>query len=421
MISREFLLIGVFSLISLSVAVSQSSEQNASRYPFINFNSNKLGFYGDSTQFNRVFEKVDSMAFLGTGNLAILHIGGSHVQGGTLQRTMRAKFVNIVPEIGGERGFFFPYKMAHSNMPADFKLEYTGSWTGCRCAKKSSICTWGMSGFNATTTENNSHIKIYMQDEGVKNYRFNKIRIFYQLDNDSYSTQLDSIYGGVISKTDSVGQFVEYSFDKTYDTLSFSVVKTDSLQTHFTLRGIQYITNEPGITYHTIGVNGASVPAYLRCDDFEKELSYLAPDLVIFGIGINDANGPVGRFSQESYEGHYRELIDWFKKANPEVNFIFITNNDSYYRRRYPNQNVYKVVKAMQNLAKEYDAAVWNLFEIMGGIGSIKLWQKTSLAKADKIHFTTRGYQLQSDLFFEAFQNAYGEYIKRTSKIETVD
>jgi len=394
---------------------AQSLNYNAGSYPFLNLSANKLQFYGDTTQFNAVFQKLDSMAFLGEGKLSILHIGGSHVQGGALQRTMRANFDHIMPGMGGERGFFFPYHMANSNMPSDFHVEYTGEWEGCRCAKKSTLCTWGMSGYNATSTDSLSQVKIYVNDIEGKNYRFDKVRIFYQLDIDSYNTQLDSIYGKVTSKIDSVGQFIEYSFDKTYDTLSFSVVKTGALQTHFTLRGIQYLTNENGITYHTIGVNGASVPAYLRCDDFEREIDYLAPDLVIFGIGINDANGPVTRFSQSSYEDHYRELIQWFKKANPHVKFIFITNNDSYYRRRYPNQNVYKVVKAMQKLAVENNGVVWNLFEIMGGIGSVKLWQKTGLATSDKVHFTSQGYQLQSELFFDAFQRAYGEYIRRTN------
>ncbi|MCF6353478.1 MAG: GDSL-type esterase/lipase family protein [Cyclobacteriaceae bacterium] len=400
---------------------AQVEDLNPKDYPFLALDKNKLRFYGDTTHFNTVFEKLDSMVFLGSGQLSILHIGGSHVQGGTLQRTMRSKFDNLMPDIGGERGFFFPYKMAHSNMPFDYHVTYSGAWTGCRNAKKNRSCTWGMSGYNATTTDSTAHTKLYMSDLQEQNYRFNKVRIFYQMDADSYATKLDSLYGSVTSTIDSLGQFIEYSFATTFDTLAFSLIKTDSLQTHFTLRGIQYITNEPGITYHSIGVNGASVPAYLRSFDFGKEIKFLSPDLVIFGIGINDANGPTNRFSQTSFENHYRDLINWFKAANPQVNFVFLTNNDSYYRRRYPNQNVFKVVKAMQKLAKENNGAVWNLFEIMGGIGSVKLWEKTGLAKADKVHFTSAGYQLQSDLFFEAFQRAYGNYIRQTTKPPSID
>ncbi len=402
-------------------SLAQEESPNPKNYPFLALDKNQIDFYGDTTQFNSIFQKLDSLVFVGKGNLSILHIGGSHVQGGTLQRTMRSKFDNLMPGMAGERGFFFPYNMAHSNMPSDYHVEYSGKWTGCRNAKKNVDCTWGMSGYNAKTTDSTAHIKLYMRDLQEINYRFNRVRIFYQMDKDSYGVQLGAIYGEAISFIDSIGQFVEYQFDKSYDTLAFSLQKTDSIQTHFTLKGIQYLTNEPGITYHSIGVNGASVPAYLRSVDFAKEITYLAPDLVIFGIGINDANGPTSRFSQTSFENHYRDLIKWFKKANPNVNFIFLTNNDSYYRRRYPNQNVFKVVKAMQNLAKENNAAVWNLFEIMGGIGSVKLWEKTGLAKADKVHFTSEGYQLQSDLFFEAFLNAYGAYIKRTSNSATID
>lgn len=407
------LLLAVSWLAPRQVTAQQQSLHET--YPFIQWHKNKLEFYGDTTQFNRVFAKLDSLVFVGKGNLSVLHIGGSHVQGGTLQRTMRDKFDNLMPGMAGERGFFFPYKLAGSNMPADYHVSTNTHWTGCRCAKKSSTCRWGMSGYNAKTTDSLASVKVYMADLDSQNYYFKKVRIFYQLDTDSYLPVLDSMYEVTGSKIDSTGQFIEFELSKYYDTLAFHLQKTDTMQTHFTLRGLQYITEEPGITYHSIGVNGASVPSYLRCYDFEQEIAYLAPDLVIFGIGINDANGPAGRFSQRAYEDSYRQLIAWFKAANPHVNFIFLTNNDSYYRRRYPNQNVYQVVAAMQQLATENHAAVWNLFEIMGGIGSVKLWEKTGLAKADKVHFTHQGYRLQSDMFFEAFLAAYAHYIKQTN------
>ncbi|MEN8249412.1 MAG: GDSL-type esterase/lipase family protein [Bacteroidota bacterium] len=412
---KQLLIFGVIIFHFALGGIAQSTEVKPDLHPFLNLGKNKLEFYGDTTSFNTVFKKLDSLAFLGQGDLSILHIGGSHVQGGVLQRTMRAKFDYLLPGAAGDRGFFFPYHMAQSNMPSDYKVSFTGNWEGCRCAKKSQLCDYGMSGFNATTYDSGAHIKIYLKDIHERNYRFKKVRIYYQMMEDSYTPVLDSIYGDFTQEKDSIGQFVEYQFDKTYDTLAFSIVPTQPGQTHFILRGIEYLTDEPGITYHSIGVNGASLRAFLRCEDFEKEMAYLAPDLVIFGIGINDANGPTNRFSQKKYENEYRQLIGWFRQANPNVNFIFLTNNDSYYRRRYPNQNVYKVVKAMQNLAEETNGAVWNLFEIMGGIGSIRLWEKTGLARPDKVHFTKAGYQLESDMFFEAFRNAYGAYLKRIS------
>ena len=61
-------------------------------------------------------------------------------------------------------------------------------------------------------------------------------------------------------------------------------------------------------------------------------------------------------------------------------------------------------------LAKEYNAAVWNQFDIMGGLRSMQDWQKEGLAQRDKVHFTPSGYILMGDLLFNAFIERYIEH-----------
>ena len=92
--------------------------------------------------------------------------------------------------------------------------------------------------------------------------------------------------------------------------------------------------------------------------------------------------------------------------------FIFMTNNDSYYKRRTPNKHALDVVRVMEQLSKEHDAAVWDLFGVMGGLNSIVLWEEHRLAKSDKIHLTRAGYRLNSDLLFWAFWEAYEQHLK---------
>ena len=99
--------------------------------------------------------------------------------------------------------------------------------------------------------------------------------------------------------------------------------------------------------------------------------------------------------------------------SHPKVNFVFITNNDTYYLKKRPNENAFKVRNTMMRLAQKYDGAVWDLFEIMGGIGSIKSWQNAGLAKSDKIHLTNEGYRLQADLMYQAFLESFGNYLDR--------
>jgi lysophospholipase L1-like esterase len=69
----------------------------------------------------------------------------------------------------------------------------------------------------------------------------------------------------------------------------------------------------------------------------------------------------------------------------------------------------------MVNLAKKYDAGMWDLFEIMGGLGSIKTWEAHDLAKRDRIHFTGEGYKLLGDLMFAALMGEYERHLKSTN------
>lgn len=183
----------------------------------------------------------------------------------------------------------------------------------------------------------------------------------------------------------------------------------------FTLTGILTETDAPGITYTGVGINGAKVHDYFEevCPQFEKELSFYKPDLVIFAIGINDAN--VEKFNDKQFKDDYDKLIARIKKVNPNVAIIFETNNDMYRKVKkkrfvqHPNGDVAR--KAFFALAEKHKAGIWDKFGIMGGLGSMAKWEKADLAKADKVHFKLSGYNLLGDLFYKAIINSYQEHI----------
>ena len=183
----------------------------------------------------------------------------------------------------------------------------------------------------------------------------------------------------------------------------------------FTLTGILAENNAPGIIYTNVGINGAKVSHYFEetCPLFEKEMSYYKPDLVIFAIGINDANVEV--FNDKQFRDEYDMLIKRIRKVSPKTAFIFETNNDSYRKIRkrkyvqHPNGEVAR--KSFFMLADKHKAGVWDKFSIMGGLGSMAKWEKADLAKKDKVHFKTAGYQLLGDMFYKALMQAYFDHI----------
>ena len=60
----------------------------------------------------------------------------------------------------------------------------------------------------------------------------------------------------------------------------------------------------------------------------ERDLDLIRPDLIIFGIGINDA--AERSFEKHSFKKNYDELIKVIKRVNPDCALLFMTNNDSY-------------------------------------------------------------------------------------------
>lgn len=210
---------------------------------------------------------------------------------------------------------------------------------------------------------------------------------------------------------------------------SNEVAKQDSIKKHtrprFTLTGILAENDAPGIIYTAVGINGAKVHNYFEdvCPLFEKELEYFKPDLVIFAIGINDAN--VEHFNDKQFRDNYDQLIARIQKVSPKTAFIFETNNDSFRKvkkRRYvqhPNGEVAR--KSFFMLAEKHKAGVWDKFSIMGGLGSMAKWEKADLAKSDKVHFKLAGYNLLGDMFYKALMIAYQDHIANLPAQEPVE
>jgi lysophospholipase L1-like esterase len=177
----------------------------------------------------------------------------------------------------------------------------------------------------------------------------------------------------------------------------------------FTLTGILLTNDTPGISYSSIGINGANVPAYLACKNLERDLKFLKPDLLILSIGLNDAN--VDDFDEKLFRAHYDTLISRIKSVAPQVAILFTTNNDSYRRDKqknfllHPNGEIAR--QAFFTMATQYHAGIWDMFSLMGGLGSMEQWEKADLAKNDRVHFNYAGYNLLGNFFYQALMEAY--------------
>jgi len=399
-------------IIALLISLFVSGQENPHLLPehdFVVYDSTDIRFYNDSSNYDTFFGKLDKLIFNGTGKVNVMQIGGSHIQADIWSDQLRKNFQTLAPSLNGGRGFLFPYRLAHTNNPYYYKCTSTGEWKGFRNSLLKQDTTWGVSGITAATMDSAATLKFYFRGENTPYYDFNSIKIFHNIEDTNYCIALISDTCSSIIVNEEIG-YTEFILDHYVDSFEFNIYRTDTIASAFNLYGISLDNDDPGVIYTSVGVNGASTKSYLRCDLFPQQLKAIKPDLVIFCIGINDAYDP--NFCENCYENNYDKIVKWIQKVNPNCEFLFVTNNDSYYKKRYPNKRVYGARDAMIRLANKHNSGMWDMFEVMGGLGSCVNWIKAGYAKKDKVHLTKDGYILIGDLMFSSIMKEYNKHLQ---------
>lgn len=391
----------------------------ARQLSFIRYTENRIKFYSEkSPSFEKFYDKFDSLINYKKGQLVIYHFGGSHIQADLYSNRVRTYLNSFWPGLTGARGLVFPFPLAGTNNPWNYRVDYTGEWTGHRCVVRKDSTRFGVLGISASTKDSLSSFKIYYREKEPMPYRHNRIRIYHNNTRGNYKVHFRNTSLVEYIEEDTIAGFTQFSLNIATDTADFIIQKTGTDTGSFYVNGVELYNYQPGVIYNSVGVNGAAFPNYLRCEDFELQLSQMKPDMVIISIGTNDANVLSDDFKPEVFKENYRAMIKKILAVNPDAAILLTVPNDAYYYKRYPNKNVAKEEEMIRELAAEYQFGVWDFYELMGGYGSSQYWYKQNLMHKDRIHFTYEGYLLKGDLFFEAFLKYLEEYeLKKLVKL----
>ena len=172
------------------------------------------------------------------------------------------------------------------------------------------------------------------------------------------------------------------------------------------------------ISYTSIWVNGAGLYTYLDNIRFEEQLKTYPPDFFAYSVGTNDGNVPYADFRPEIYKRNLEKMMKMALRANQECALLLTVPNDSYYRRRYLNKNIAREREVIVELAEKYQMAVWDLYGLMGELGSSKTWRNKGLMQSDMVHFTTSGYHFKGELYIDAFLKYMDQMQLKNNSIE---
>lgn len=412
---RAFLLITILLFPAMAGAQKLPLKKIPADLPdCVHVDKAELHFPSSREAHDAFLTKLDSLLDGTKSNLNIWHIGGSHVQAGHFSYRIMEDLTSMAPGMKGERGFIFPMRLAHTNSDKSFRTSADGYWECPMMTRDSEFekPRYGITGFGATTNDSTARVSFGMGINADSTWTFNRLRVM------GYPSRGGSAHPVIIAGGDTLKYTTDwhpesYIFDLPSETDTVDVFFDVPAGETFTLTGFQPLSGRRGINYFASGVNGARVRSWLDdAEDLERDLPLVDPDLVIFGLGINDSACKSSEFSPEKFKDNYRELIAMIRRQSPDCTFIFITNNDSYrYVRRGMayNTNARAVQKAMYELAYEFEGAVFDQYDIMGGANTVLTWRDCGLIKKDKLHFTTEGYILMGDLLYNALIQDYND------------
>ncbi len=376
-------------------SLTLKSQSVCDTLPFINCDLNHIT--GHDENIKNLAQKFNLINSNPEKPIQIIHIGDSHLQAGFLSEKIKQEIFKafLITDTFASPGFIFPYTVAQTNNPYNYKVDYSGSWNWCKNIDQERTCNLGLSGITLETNDSSSFISIKMNNTKYnkpKSYYFDRIKIFHNHDS-SFSLNVNG------QKARPINNYSLVQLETLTDSIMIHVNLKDTIK-HFELYGIILENSRSDkIQYHTIGVNGATAQSYLKCNYFPSQLKSINPDLIIISLGTNEA------FDEDlsiiEHEYLLKDLILQIKDVAPDASIILTTPND-HIKYGMTNKKVLFIRKNILKICAEFELAFWDYYTIMGGEKSIIEWYNKGLTGEDKLHFRKKGYEIQGELFAKA-------------------
>jgi lysophospholipase L1-like esterase len=341
--------------------------------------------------------KMDSLNQGKCDKVRIMHIGDSHIQPDNFSGITRKKFQATYGN--GGRGLVFPYTLAKTNGPKDFIATSSTVWTNSWIINYPHKFNIGMPGIGIKSTTESGAFTLELRKDSTIN-PYSRGFVLYSLQDPQKGLVT---VNKTITKTTTQVHF---------DTLSFnSAMPQSKLDVSFsgaamTLHGVYVENDQAGVVYNAAGVAGARYRDYLRNDFFIEQLPLFAPDLVIISLGTNESYDP--SFTEAGFRQIVDSMFTLLHERLPNSSVLITLPSENYRVKNgvaSVNQRISLITSILREQSLKHGFAIWDLFEVMGGEGSMLEWKKAGLVNDDYIHYLRKGYNLQGELLFEALDN----------------
>jgi lysophospholipase L1-like esterase len=158
-----------------------------------------------------------------------------------------------------------------------------------------------------------------------------------------------------------------------------------------------------GITYDSIGLNGASTTVMSRAfnaANWAGALQHRSPDLVVINYGTNESSYP--SYVEKQYEPELVRAIGRVRSALPEASILVMSPMDRGERSGdaiATMRAIPEIVEIQKRVARQMGCGFFNTYEAMGGLGTMARWYdgQPRMVAADLIHPSPQGARIVAE------------------------
>ena len=359
--------------------------------------------------------------------ISVLHLGDSHIQAGFFPFTTAFFLQQDFGSAG--RGWVFPYNLANTNGPSDYRWNSTGRWDVDKVIDRSKSTDVLGPGAIVLTSRNDAPTLAFngRQDDEKMDNDIRQAELFYDPGTDDSTISVPGAGVDVSTAPFEGGTPTLRKASLTFPApvQSFQVRWDRQNAQPFRFYGALLQNGHNGVLYSAVGINGATFQHYNDNNGtLIAEMEVIQPQLVIISLGTNEAYGSL---NAAAFRAQMDNAVKTVRKYQPQACIVLTTPPEckrvskrpyrrkvgkkykTYYRvAYYPNPYIAVVSQQIMSYCRENGLACWNF----NGVNKAMAKSFTSGWSGDHIHFNARGYQLQGKLLYEALRNSYDKFLK---------
>lgn len=377
---------------------------------------------GNSNGFARLssfFSKLNSPTR--SPSLHIFHFGDSQIEGDRITGELRSKWQKTW---GGKGpGFLSP---AQPIPTLAIKQKWSNQWNRyTRFGKVDSSIKHNRYGFTAsfaqydTTAEpDKPWIELRPHPMGFRsNQSFDEVHLLFGQSFETTTATLD--YNGTSIRSTQLRE------DSLHAHVIFDLSQDSIIERPFTSLKIEFDGASPefhalglwshsGIAVHNVAMRGSSGTLFRQVNriQLKKQLASVRTELILLQYGGNAVPYLKDSAAVRRFGGWFASQIRLFQALVPGIPIIVLGPSDMC-QKIGTRMQTYPILPFMRDVLKleamREDALYWDVYEVMGGSGSMAAWVESTppLASTDHVHFTPNGAREIAGLFNKSFQTEW--------------